>query len=52
MLLGGFISGKIYDGKLRSSHEIVDRSCITFIDVWKGEETKEGNSYKVSVPAS
>ena len=50
MLLGEFISEKVYNGKLRSCHEIVDYSCITFIDVHKGEELRQGNSYQVSVP--
>ena len=49
--LGEFISEKVYLGKLRSCHEIVDYSCISFIDVAKGEETKVGNSYQVSVLA-
>ena len=46
--LGKFISGKVYDGKLQSEHEIADYSCIAFIDVWKGKEMKRGNSYLVS----
>ena len=46
--LGSFISGKVYDGKLQSEHEIEDYSCIAFIDVWKGEEMRRGNSYLVS----
>ena len=49
--LGSFISGKVYNGKLRSEHEIEDYSCITFIDVWKGKETRRGNSYLVSESA-
>jgi hypothetical protein len=49
--LGSFISGKVYNGKLRSEHEIADYSCIAFIDVWKGEEMRRGNSYLVSEPA-
>jgi hypothetical protein len=48
--LGEFISEEVYLGKLRSCHKIVDHSCVAFIDVSKGEEMKEGNSYKVSVP--
>ncbi|KAI0251227.1 AAA domain-containing protein [Lactifluus subvellereus] len=35
-----------YNGKLRSCHRIVDYSCIAFVDVWKGEERKRGNSYE------
>jgi len=51
ILLGKFISEKVYHGKLRSwsGHKIVDHSCISFIDVSKGKETKQGNSFKVSV---
>ena len=49
--LGNFISGKVYGGKLQSVHEIEGFSCIAFIDVWKGEEMRRGNSYLVSEPA-
>jgi hypothetical protein len=49
--LGSFISGKVYNGKLQSEHEIADYSCIAFIDVWKGQEIRRGNSYLVSEPA-
>jgi hypothetical protein len=49
--LGSFISGKVYNGKLKSEHEIADYSCITFIDVWKGAEMRRGNSYLVSESA-
>jgi len=49
--LGEFISENVYIGKLRSRHEIMDYSCIAFIDVSKGEETKQGNSFEVSLPA-
>jgi hypothetical protein len=45
--LGAFISQKVYNGKLRSSHSVADNSCIAFIDVCKGEEKKRGSSYKV-----
>lgn len=47
--LGGFISDTIYEGKLRSSHEIVDHSCIVFIDVEKGKEERRGKSYEASI---
>jgi hypothetical protein len=47
--LGEFISEKVYDGKLRSCHDIVDHSCVAFIDVRKGRETRRGSSYQVSV---
>ncbi len=46
--LGGFISENVYNGKLQSKHQIADYSCIAFIDVWKGEETRRGSSYLVS----
>jgi hypothetical protein len=50
--LGEFISEKVYNGKLRSCHKIVDYSCIAFVDVWKGEERKRGSSYEVSILSS
>ncbi|KAI0274107.1 P-loop containing nucleoside triphosphate hydrolase protein [Russula aff. rugulosa BPL654] len=46
--LGSFISENVYNGKLRSRHSIADYSCIAFIDVWKGEELRQGSSFKVS----
>jgi hypothetical protein len=46
--LGEFISKNVYDGKLRSKHSIADYSCVTFINVSKGRETKKGSSYLVS----
>jgi len=49
--LGDFISGKVYNGKLQSKHEIAGYSCIAFIDVWKGKEMRRGSSYLVSEPA-
>jgi regulator of nonsense transcripts 1 len=49
--LGDFISEKVYNGKLRSEHKIADYSCIAFIDVLKGGETKQGSSWLVSGPA-
>jgi hypothetical protein len=49
--LGKFISDKVYNGKLRPCHEIVDYSCIRFIDVWKGDEREQGKSYEVRVRA-
>jgi len=49
MPLGGFISETVYKGKLRSCHNITDRSCIVFIDVEKGREEEQGKSYKVSI---
>ena len=45
--LGGFISEKVYGGRLQSKHEITDYSCIAFIDEWKGGERKLGSSYLV-----
>jgi hypothetical protein len=49
--LGGFISETVYEGRLNSSHEIVDHSCIAFIDVEKGKEESRGISYKASITA-
>jgi hypothetical protein len=49
--LGEFISERVYGGKLRSCHKIVDYSCIKFIDVRKGNERKQGSSYEVRVRA-
>ena len=49
MPLGGFISKTVYEGKLHSSHDIVDHSCVAFIDVEKGEEAKRGKSYEASI---
>ncbi|KAH9956267.1 P-loop containing nucleoside triphosphate hydrolase protein, partial [Russula dissimulans] len=37
---------KVYDRKLQSRHEIVDHSCLAFINVAKGEEMNRGNSYQ------
>ncbi|KAF8483864.1 hypothetical protein DFH94DRAFT_690333 [Russula ochroleuca] len=47
----GFISETVYEGKLHSSHAIVDHSCIVFIDVEKGKEERRGMSYQASVSA-
>jgi len=47
--LGGFISQAIYEGKLQSSHDIVDHSCVVFIDVGKGKEAWRGKSYQASI---
>jgi regulator of nonsense transcripts 1 len=47
--LGMFISKNVYDGNLHSNHKIVDHSCIAFVDVQKGTETKQGNSYRAGV---
>ncbi|KAI0266502.1 P-loop containing nucleoside triphosphate hydrolase protein [Gloeopeniophorella convolvens] len=44
--LGNFISQNVYNGKLQSDHSITDRSCISFIDVHKGWEVKQGKSWK------
>jgi len=46
MPLGGFISENVYEGKLRSCHNIVDHSCVVFIDTEKGREEEQGKSYK------
>jgi hypothetical protein len=47
--LGGFISKTVYEGKLHSIHDIVDHSCVAFIDVEKGTEAKRGKSYEASI---
>jgi hypothetical protein len=47
--LGGFISEAVYEGKLHSSHNIMDHSCVVFIDVGKGEEKWKGKSYQASI---
>jgi superfamily I DNA and/or RNA helicase len=49
MPLGGFISENVYEGKLRSCHNIVDHSCVVFIDTEKGREEEQGKSYKASI---
>ncbi|THH13352.1 hypothetical protein EW146_g6849 [Bondarzewia mesenterica] len=43
--LGGFISTKVYDNKLRSKHSIQDLNCVRFVNVSKGWENKSGTSY-------
>ena len=48
--LGDFISQAIYEGKLHSSHNIVDHSCVVFVDVGKGKEAWKGKSYQASIP--
>ncbi|KAI5119293.1 hypothetical protein M0805_008208 [Coniferiporia weirii] len=44
--LGAFISQAVYSGKLKSKHDIKSHSCVKFIDVCNGEETKHGKSWK------
>jgi hypothetical protein len=46
--LGGFISEEVYDGKLRSEHEICAMECVAFVDAAKGQEEKCGTSWRVS----
>ncbi|KAI0302431.1 AAA domain-containing protein [Multifurca ochricompacta] len=43
-----FISQTVYGGKLLSKHDILDHSCVVFIDVNKGKEVKQASSYKAS----
>ncbi|RDB17534.1 hypothetical protein Hypma_001245 [Hypsizygus marmoreus] len=43
--LGNFISRYVYQGKLKSNHGLNDTSCVAFIDVSKGEETRSGFSW-------
>lgn len=45
--VGQFISQHIYRSKLRSKHDIEDMSCVQFVDVFKGEETKVESSWMV-----
>jgi hypothetical protein len=45
--LGDFISKEVYGGQLLSEHPIAEFSCISFIDVSKGEEEPGGHSWKV-----
>jgi hypothetical protein len=47
MQLGKFLSKEVYSGRLQSSHEINDASCIRFIDVSRGFEQTSGSSFKV-----
>ncbi|KAL5510973.1 hypothetical protein ACEPAG_3692 [Sanghuangporus baumii] len=43
--LGRFISEAVYDGKLKSEHDVKTQSCIAFIDVSLGEEENDKKSY-------
>ncbi|KAH9921368.1 P-loop containing nucleoside triphosphate hydrolase protein [Amylocystis lapponica] len=45
--LGDFISMEVYNSKLRSTHNIGEMSSVMFADVWKGVESKEGQSWVV-----
>ncbi|KAG6888036.1 hypothetical protein C0992_009851, partial [Termitomyces sp. T32_za158] len=44
--LGEFISSYVYDGRLKSQHNIRDASCVSFVDTIKGSEKKSGFSWK------
>lgn len=44
--LGEFISGEIYNNRLRSEHRIKDLSCIAFIDTNTGTEERSGLSWR------
>lgn len=46
--LGQFISEEVYNSKLKSVHNIADRSCVSFVDVRKGQEQSVGSSWRVS----
>ncbi|RPD58077.1 P-loop containing nucleoside triphosphate hydrolase protein [Lentinus tigrinus ALCF2SS1-7] len=48
--LGKFISEEVYNSKLKSEHRIVDYSCVSFVDVRKGQEQSVGSSWRVSTP--
>ncbi|KAG6918475.1 hypothetical protein DXG01_014102 [Tephrocybe rancida] len=43
--LGQFISKHVYDGKLKSEHNITTMSCVSFINVPNGAEAKSGFSW-------
>ncbi|KAG5653154.1 hypothetical protein H0H81_002065 [Sphagnurus paluster] len=43
--LGNFISKNIYDGRLKSQHNIRDASCVSFVDAPNGGETQSGFSW-------
>ncbi|KAJ3839482.1 P-loop containing nucleoside triphosphate hydrolase protein [Lentinula raphanica] len=44
--LGTFISSKVYGSKLKSSHKIVQHSCVRFVDTPRaGREEKRGTSW-------
>jgi len=44
--IGDFISRKVYDGRLKSEHSIIDKSCCRFIDVEHGKELMKGGSFQ------
>ncbi|KAG8932861.1 hypothetical protein FRC02_000422 [Tulasnella sp. 418] len=44
--LGHFISGAVYDNKLKSKHEIRDVNSVVFVDMCKGSEQRDGKSWK------
>jgi len=43
--VGDFISRHVYTSKLKSHHEIHEMSCVAFVDVVKGEESRMGQSW-------
>ncbi|TFY60454.1 hypothetical protein EVJ58_g5144 [Rhodofomes roseus] len=49
--IGKFISSHVYDNKLQTEHDIVDRGSCIFIDVKHGSETKSGKSWTNSAEA-
>lgn len=49
--IGNFISGHVYNDKLKSVHSITDSLCCRFIDVGNGVEESVGHSWKVVSPS-
>ncbi|KAE9391146.1 hypothetical protein BT96DRAFT_832490 [Gymnopus androsaceus JB14] len=43
--LGNFISTHIYEQRLKSQHDIMDYSCVRFVDTPQGEEERQGTSW-------
>ncbi|KAI0712798.1 P-loop containing nucleoside triphosphate hydrolase protein [Cerioporus squamosus] len=44
--LGQFISEEVYNSKLKSVHKISEKSCVSFVDVRKGQEQSVGSSWR------
>jgi hypothetical protein len=45
--IGAFISKHIYDGRLKSVHDIRELSSCRFVDIANGEEKSTGHSWIV-----
>ncbi|KAF9074554.1 hypothetical protein BDP27DRAFT_137131 [Rhodocollybia butyracea] len=43
--LGNIISTQVYESRLQSVHEIMDFSCVRFVNVARGTEVKSGSSW-------